>query len=320
MKALFVGMVGPIAASAIAGWIDAGNEVAVFWRPTRPLGGSGGSDRRLGRFAPRHSVAALAKSHGFDVREVPRLSAWPEALAHARALNADVLISCYFPHVVPAGMLDLYPRRAFNLHPAPLPRYRGPTPVGSMVADDTLLTDGAMTLHLMVPELDAGDIIAQAPLGLGVDDDYEGMIAACCRAARSLARGPLQAFLSGDIEAVPQDPALVTHARSTIADLTLSPRMSFAQLQLRCAMLSHYGTLEVEGINDARAGAGVVRIGDATGVPPKVSPFSLEMDSSDARVRINRLWPLRRKWTRIANRYRMIAKLRRMERSSSQND
>ncbi len=50
------------------------------------------------------------------------------------------------------------------LHPSPLPRYRGGSPIQNQIIDGQL--DSAVTLFVMTAEMDAGDIVGQSPLSL----------------------------------------------------------------------------------------------------------------------------------------------------------
>lgn len=87
------------------------------------------------------------------------LAAWLDAplLTDHTLASADLYVSAGYPHVIPA---DWFPgRRIVNLHTGYLPWNRG------MYPNVWPLVDGSpagVTLHWMVPTLDAGPIIAQA--------------------------------------------------------------------------------------------------------------------------------------------------------------
>jgi methionyl-tRNA formyltransferase len=75
-----------------------------------------------------------------------------------RPLQIDLIVSCTFPHRVPADVISLPRLGAFNLHPAPLPHYRGPNP-------SRMIYDGHPTLgasfHRMSQEFDAGPVLSR---------------------------------------------------------------------------------------------------------------------------------------------------------------
>lgn len=85
------------------------------------------------------------------------------ALPLIRALEPDLIISGSFPYRIPQEIVATARYGAMNLHPAPLPAYRGPNPM--RLVYEGFPTMGA-TLHRIVEEFDAGPILSQptAPL------------------------------------------------------------------------------------------------------------------------------------------------------------
>ena len=79
------------------------------------------------------------------------------------AAKPDLLLSYTFPYRLPDALLGVAPLGAVNLHPAPLPRFRGPNPHRMIYEGDP--TIGA-ALHRMAPEFDAGPTLSvqEAPL------------------------------------------------------------------------------------------------------------------------------------------------------------
>jgi methionyl-tRNA formyltransferase len=53
---------------------------------------------------------------------------------------------------------------AMMLHPSPLPRYRGGSPIQNQIIRGEI--ESAVTIFIMNDEMDGGDIVAQAPLSL----------------------------------------------------------------------------------------------------------------------------------------------------------
>ena len=297
-RALFVGAVTPVLAAAMRGWREAGHEIAEVWLPERRHGGSGNRDRRLGLVAPHWSVAATARREGARLRHVPRLSGWDGAADAARATGADALVSVYFPFVVPEAVLDVFGGRSGNLHPAPLPRYRGPTPIAAMLLDDVLERDSAMTLHVIAPGLDEGPIIAQVPVAYAVDMHPTDYTLAMARAGGRMIRDDFPRYLDGGITAAPQDEAAATYMRVSGADTVLSKDLSAAQVERRCRLLAANRPMRVAGTGAKVTGFGKV-LGPPTGAPPRIGPVTLEMDVADARVRLMRKLPLQSNWRRL---------------------
>jgi methionyl-tRNA formyltransferase len=87
------------------------------------------------------------------------------------ALEPDLVLCAACPWRIPADALAVPPLGAVNSHPSPLPRYRGPQPMAWMVRNGE--TEAALTFHRMVPELDAGPILAQASFPFDLDESEE---------------------------------------------------------------------------------------------------------------------------------------------------
>ncbi len=293
MKALFLASYVPEAARAMQGWLDAGHEIVAVWRPELKQQGTRHRDGRLALYAPHWSSAALTRRETIPVQVVPRLSRWEGRLNAARAIGADVLVSVYFPFVVPQDLLDLYGERAVNLHPAPLPRYRGPSPFYAMLADRAIATDGALTLHVMTAGLDEGAIIAAEPVAFPADHSLMRYRFAVARAAYKLTRESLPAFIDGNVTARGQDASIATYLGFDKIDVAIDSSMSADDICWRCDAI---GTNRPVPLRDRPklkiAGFGRV-LGAPTGQPMRLGRFSIDMDCRDARVRLWRKMP----WT-----------------------
>ncbi len=290
-KALFLSAPSPMTAAAMRGWLAAGNEIAGLWVPVLPNKGLVNRDRRLSWIAPQWSTAAVARRNGIPVRTVQRLAAWPGRMDAAYETGADTLICHFFPFLVPDDMLAFFDKRAVNLHPSPLPRYRGPTPIEAMILDGSIKTDAAMTLHLMSHGLDTGDIIAARPAGYPADGNREKYRLELAKAARWLVGNALPDYLAGNIAAIPQDECKASYHKVTQADIALSGRFDWQTLKWRCQTLARHQPLDIEGLHSARIVAFAGNLGPASGKAPDVRRFSIEMDCANARVRLKRKRP-----------------------------
>jgi len=142
----------PIAYQMIAGWAaQTGNKLVLV--VTTP----GPSTRRTPSY---HGVVESAPP-GQDVLVTTRLR--HVALPLIRALQPDLIVSMTFPYRIPPELISLPRYGAVNLHPAPLPYYRGPNP--ARLIYDGFPTLGA-TLHRTEEEFDTGVIysLQTAPL------------------------------------------------------------------------------------------------------------------------------------------------------------
>ena len=93
-------------------------------------------------YAPRTQQAKLASRLGRDSFEY-------------------LLVACW-PYLIDCEVVTSVSRHALNLHPSLLPAYRGADPIGAQL--DSGEAHPGVSLHLLSPRFDHGDILAQAVL------------------------------------------------------------------------------------------------------------------------------------------------------------
>jgi methionyl-tRNA formyltransferase len=102
----------------------------------------------------------------FDASQLSSLG----TLERIAALRPEIGVSAFFGHILRPAVLDLFPERCINLHPALLPYNRGSYPnVWSIVEG----TPAGATLHYIDPGVDTGDIIAQCEVPVDATDTGE---------------------------------------------------------------------------------------------------------------------------------------------------
>ncbi len=88
---------------------------------------------------------------------------WQAAMTTARA---DLIVSFHFDQILSASSIAAAPLGGVNVHAGLLPRHRGPVPTLHALLDDIPVF--GVTVHRLVPRIDAGPILAQAELDLPV--------------------------------------------------------------------------------------------------------------------------------------------------------
>lgn len=81
-----------------------------------------------------------------------------------RRYQIDFIVLAGFLPLVPDFLIEAYPRRIVNIHPALLPKYGGKGMWGHHVHEAVKAageTETGMTVHYVTPVCDAGEIIAQ---------------------------------------------------------------------------------------------------------------------------------------------------------------
>ena len=87
-----------------------------------------------------------------------------------KSASIDLAIVQTFPYKIPASSLRIPKEGFYNLHPGPLPEFRGPDPVFWVLKQKAIAS--AMTLHKMEEEYDTGPIVLSEPIPIHSSDTY----------------------------------------------------------------------------------------------------------------------------------------------------
>jgi phosphoribosylglycinamide formyltransferase 1 len=99
-----------------------------------------------------------------------------EVLDHLREHRIDWIVLAGFLWLVPASLIEAYPDRIINIHPALLPAYGGKGMYGDHVHRAVIANgeqESGITIHLVNREYDRGATIFQARCAVKADDTPE---------------------------------------------------------------------------------------------------------------------------------------------------
>ena len=123
-----------------------------------------------------HAAAAGLATEALDHRAFPDRPAFDAALdARLRAHAIDLVVLAGFMRVLTPGFVEAWAGRMLNIHPSLLPLFRGTHTHEQALAAGVRLH--GCTVHFVVPELDAGPIVAQAAVPVLPGDDAEALAA-----------------------------------------------------------------------------------------------------------------------------------------------
>lgn len=161
------------------------------------VSGSGTNCENLIKYFSRsaHVNSALVvsnKADAFALERAKQLNV-PTAVAPKTQLNdpnfmlpllkeykIDFIVLAGFLPLVPTFLIDAFPRKMVNLHPALLPKYGGKGMWGHHVHEAVKAageTETGMTVHYVTPICDSGEIIAQYRTALSPDDTADDIAA-----------------------------------------------------------------------------------------------------------------------------------------------
>jgi phosphoribosylglycinamide formyltransferase-1 len=123
--------------------------------------GTGGVDRAL---------AAGVETFVIPFADYPVRADWDAALADAiAAYQPDLVVLAGFMRILGPPVLERFPGRVVNTHPALLPSFPGAHAVRDALAYGVKVT--GVTVHLVDAGIDTGPVLAQAAVSVRADDD-----------------------------------------------------------------------------------------------------------------------------------------------------
>jgi phosphoribosylglycinamide formyltransferase-1 len=122
--------------------------------------------------ADKAGIAARVIRHGDYDGRAPFDAALDEAL---RAANCDIVCTAGFMRILTAGFVEGWRGRMINIHPSLLPAFPGLNT--HQRALDASARIAGCTAHLVIPDLDAGPILAQAAVPILAGDTADSLAA-----------------------------------------------------------------------------------------------------------------------------------------------
>ena len=123
-----------------------------------------------------HAKAAGIATAVVDHKAHPTREDFEQAMeAELKAHDIAFICLAGFMRVLTDGFVERWAGRMINIHPSLLPLYRGTQTHRRALADGVLVH--GCTVHFVVPELDAGPIIAQAAVPVVPGDTEESLAA-----------------------------------------------------------------------------------------------------------------------------------------------
>jgi methionyl-tRNA formyltransferase len=159
----------------------------------------------------QRSFRRRAEALGVRFEQPRRINA-PETIERLAAFAPDVLVSIQYDQILKGPLFRTIGCACLNLHFALLPRHRGVAPIAWAVMQGD--AEAGVTLHHMVEDIDAGDVVAQRRVPIAPDDGarqvYEKVSAATVALFRE--SHPFPASLLG--RRLPQDASVASYHRA----------------------------------------------------------------------------------------------------------
>lgn len=149
------------------------------------------------------AVRAQVEDRGYTVLEQPPRTEVDPFVRQLADLDPDIGLVWSYPMILPPSILEVPRLGCVNLHPAPLPEYRGTNVIQWTLINGESHT--GMTLHQMDEGIDTGPILAQSKSAIGPEDDFLSLMKRSKSDGEMLLAQAWPRVTRGELEATPQD-------------------------------------------------------------------------------------------------------------------
>lgn len=213
----------PFAASILSDLVASRAEVVfAVTNPDAPAGRSG---------QPKPSpVKSVATGAGIPVLTPEKIRGNAEFLSAIRSFGADYFVVAAYGKILPKEILESPKKLCVNVHGSVLPKYRGASPVQSVLLAGE--TETGVTIMAMSEGMDEGDVLGILPIEIAPSDTAETLFLKFSSLSGPFLRTVLEAYDSGHVVPVPQNGELATYCskirkEDAVADWSLPARTLF---------------------------------------------------------------------------------------------
>ncbi len=115
----------------------------------------------------------------------------PQCVEYLRdQLKPDIIVSVFFNQILKQEVLASAKEAALNVHPSPLPEYRGMAPIMWMLAEGA--KEGGVTIHHMNEKIDDGRIIRIRRFEIEQSDNYFSLYSKAADVGAEMLAGVLE--------------------------------------------------------------------------------------------------------------------------------
>jgi methionyl-tRNA formyltransferase len=154
----------------------------------------------------------LARKYNVPVFQPEKLEIRNLELEIEKLGGVDFAIVVAYAKIIPKAVLDLLPAKFLGVHPSLLPKYRGATPIQSVILAGEEKT--GVTLFLLDEKVDHGPILAQRELEFSISNfQFSKLLRSLAELSGDLLIEILPKFARGEVKPAPQNESEATYTR-----------------------------------------------------------------------------------------------------------
>ena len=235
MRVVFMGT-PEFALPALKTLIRDATVVAVYTQPDKPVG--------RGLQMQASPVKRLALEHGIPVFTPEKIST-SEEVERLQSFGADFFVIVAYGQILKLSVIQLPSYGTINIHSSLLPRWRGAAPIHwALLSGDE---ETGVTTMMIVPKLDAGDILLQEKTKITSDDTSSSLHDRLAEMGGRLILPTLEGVMKGAIQPIVQDESKVTYAKKLTKEMELLDwNESSSEIDLKVRALNPWPGTKIE--------------------------------------------------------------------------
>lgn len=176
------------------------NIVGVVAQPDRPMG------RKA--IVTKVPTKVVAEKYNIPVYQPEKIKNDYDFLIE---INPDLILTFSYGQIVPKGVLDIPSKGCLNLHGSLLPKYRGASPVQTVLMNQEKIT--GVTLMEMTEKMDAGRMYAKEEICISPDDNSTSLFNKIAETSFLVAEKYLPLYFEDKLVGEYQDESQATYCK-----------------------------------------------------------------------------------------------------------
>lgn len=207
MKYVFFGS-PEFAATIIKKLINDGNPpTAVVCNPDRPVG----RNKVITPSPVKRAIVDLPEDLKNKVKILEPEKLDSGFISELKAIGADFFVVAAYAKIIPKEVLDIPRLGVIGVHPSLLPRYRGASPIQSVLLNGEKET--GVTLYLVDEKVDHGAVIGSKSCVIEQSDEYESLMKKLAELSGDFLTETLPIYEQGRIKPKVQDETKATYTK-----------------------------------------------------------------------------------------------------------
>ncbi|MEX0621405.1 MAG: methionyl-tRNA formyltransferase [Candidatus Woykebacteria bacterium] len=126
-----------------------------------------------GKTSTSSLVKLIATEFNLNIDTPASLKGNKKFVSKLKSLNPDFIVLASYGKIIPKEILEVPKKGSINVHPSILPKYRGPSPIGSAILAGDKST--GVTIIKMNEKMDEGDILGTARIRISTKDTAQSL-------------------------------------------------------------------------------------------------------------------------------------------------